>query len=55
MLKEQDQIQAFAKAYADRIIAESFFDVLAEKTGKGGSFVTATTFVFTIWIVFLIQ
>ncbi len=29
------QIQAFAKSYADRIIAESFFDVIAEKTGKG--------------------
>ena len=29
MLQEQDQIQALAKAYADRIVAESCMDVLA--------------------------
>ena len=29
------QIQAFAKSYADRIGAESVFDVLTENSGKG--------------------
>jgi hypothetical protein len=29
------QIQSLARAYADRIIAESFFDVLSAETGKG--------------------
>lgn len=29
------QIQAFAKSYADRVVAEAFLDVLAENSGKG--------------------
>merc|ERR1711997_1216403 len=33
MLQEQDLIQAFAKAYADRIVCEAFKETLAGKTG----------------------
>jgi len=35
MLDEQDLIQAFAKSYADRLVAEAFFEAIAENTGKG--------------------
>jgi len=41
MLEEQDAIQAFAKAYADRFTAEAFLEVIHENTGKGSDPVDA--------------
>ena len=38
MYDEQDKIQAFAKAYADRIVAEAFLETINENTGKGDEF-----------------
>ena len=38
MYDEQDKIQAFAKAYADRIVAEAFLETISENTGKGDEF-----------------
>ena len=35
MYEQQDNIQAFAKAYADRIVAEAFLETIQENTGKG--------------------
>ena len=43
MLDEQDAIQAFAKSYADRLVSEAFFDVIAENTGKGAAKVGVET------------
>ncbi len=38
MYEEQDKIQGFAKAYADRIVAEAFLDVINNSTGKGDEY-----------------
>ena len=38
MYDEQDKIQAFAKSYADRLVAESFLETIKENTGKGDEF-----------------
>jgi len=38
MYEQQDNIQAFAKAYADRIVAEAFLETIQENTGKGDEF-----------------
>ena len=35
MYEEQDKIQAFAKSYADRLVAEAFLETISENTGKG--------------------
>ena len=38
MYQEQDKIQAFAKAYADRLVGEAFLDTINESSGKGDEF-----------------
>ena len=38
MYQEQDTIQAFAKAYADRLVGEAFIETINENTGKGDEF-----------------
>ena len=38
MYEEQDKIQAFAKSYADRLVAEAFFETISESSGKGDEF-----------------
>jgi len=38
MYEEQDKIQAFAKSYADRLVAEAFLETISENTGKGDEF-----------------
>jgi acyl-CoA oxidase len=37
MFQEQDQIQAFAKSYADRMVAEAFRETLEQKDVRGSS------------------
>jgi len=38
MYQEQDKIQAFAKAYADRLVGEAFIDTINSNSGKGDEF-----------------
>merc|ERR1711879_813979 len=38
MYEEQDKIQAFAKSYADRLVAEAFMETISENSGKGDEY-----------------
>merc|ERR1712223_1508480 len=38
MLQEQDTIQAFAKAYADRFVGEAFIEVMSDNVSEGQQF-----------------
>ena len=38
MYQEQNIIQAFAKAYADRIVGEACIETISESTGRGDEF-----------------
>ena len=38
MLQEQDTIQAFAKAYADRFVGEAFIEVMSDNASEGQQF-----------------
>ena len=38
MLQEQDTIQAFAKAYADRFVGEAFIEVMSDEASEGDKF-----------------
>jgi hypothetical protein len=43
MYEEQDKIQAFGKAYADRFISEAFLATIQESSGKGDEFKSCPT------------
>lgn len=38
MYEDQDTIQAFAKSYADRLVADAFLEAISENTGKGDEY-----------------
>merc|ERR1711981_199415 len=44
MLQEQDTIQAFAKAYADRFVGEAFIEVMSDNASEGEKFGSGSSF-----------
>lgn len=55
MFEEQDRIQAFAKSYAERMVAEAFRDVLDQPDVKQSSFFPILNTLFQLHLVTVIE